>query len=109
VSGGSPVPPEDLVDQLRFALDEREQGMTHREIDARLVVEPRERWEQHHYAAAERLERLRTIQAHREILGRHERGHWCVGTGRAGRMWWPNGACEDVRSIAAIYLPDAES
>ena len=51
---------------------------------------------------------LRTIHAHREILGRHERGHWCVGTGRAGRMWWPNGACEDVHSIAAIYLPGAE-
>ena len=35
------------------------------------MAEPRERWEQHHYAAAERLERLRSVAAHRKILDEH--------------------------------------
>lgn len=48
---------------------------------------------------------LRTVAAHRKILDRHARGHWCVGSGRVGRMWWPNGDCEDVRDLASIYLP----
>ena len=60
---------------------------------------------------------LRTIQAHREILGRHEPDSptaddpyccWCsrATTPADPAPDWP---CPDVRSIAATYLPDAES
>lgn len=55
---------------------------------------------------------LRTIQAHRKIVDRHGKGHWCISAdGGYGRMWWPSvaGSCEDVRGIAAIYLPDIET
>lgn len=59
---------------------------------------------------------LRTIQAHREIIARHKiappsrtsRGPhcwWCTD-GEGLEEAWP---CPDVRSIAAIYLPDIET
>jgi hypothetical protein len=55
---------------------------------------------------------LRTIRAHRKIVDRHGKGHWCISAdGGYGRMWWPSvaGSCEDVRDVAAIYLPDIET
>jgi hypothetical protein len=49
---------------------------------------------------------LRTIQAHRKIVGRHERG--VFHPDECGRCNDPF-PCPDVRSIAAIYLPDIET
>lgn len=53
---------------------------------------------------------LRTIQAHRAILERHDRPHWCVSDATGvGRAWFRSAACLDVRALASIYfLPEGE-
>lgn len=59
---------------------------------------------------------LRTIQAHREIIARHKIAPpsprstgphcwWCTD-GEGLEEAWP---CPDIRSVAAIYLPDIET
>lgn len=120
----------ELIEKLRAALDEHERIATFsaqisgdswqiapngsvRSNARRLVVPsmvgPGGEWPQPADAAL--IERydpahvLRTVAAHRKILDRHARGHWCVGSGRTGRMWWPNGGCEDVRDLVSIYFP----
>lgn len=102
-----------MVLRLRAALDHREQGISHhRDRDARLVAEPRERWEQHHYAAAERLERLRTIQAHRRLLDRHHVGGQSPWTGDMTARCvscFQQSPCETVRDLASIYFPESDA
>lgn len=117
--------PDDLIERLRGALYERERRIDRRERDAELRAEPRERWQQHHYAAAERLERLRTIHAHRKILDRHAprplmnndgvrvvemQCSACVAVD--GIDWFNDEIayktypCDDVRALASIYFPE---
>lgn len=56
--------------------------------------------EARHIAANDPAHVLRTVQAHREILDRHDhRGKWCLGAAPQPIT----GACPDVRSLAAIY------
>ncbi len=43
---------------------------------------------------------LRTIEAHRKILKRHDHPHWCASDD------FPSDACPDVRALASIYFPE---
>jgi hypothetical protein len=103
---------DDLIERLREALAERERRIDRRERDAELRAEPRERWEQHHYAAAERLERLRTIHAHRKVIERYETTALVSHAAADGTLL--AGAArlslrihrETVELLASIYFPE---
>jgi len=103
---------DDLVERLRAVLAEQERRIDRRERDAELRAEPRERWEQHHYAAAQRLERLRTIQAHREMVARLETARVArdaaVDTPLAGATRLVVRLNEEnVRLLLRIYFPES--